>query len=270
MSAIRLLVEDICATYGGRDVLHDVSFEIRPGEIVALLGPNGAGKSTALKVVAGELRPTSGRISLGEDDITHVPVHGRARRGVGYVRQGGAVFGSLTVGENLVLAHRNGHGRRVDDVLAVLPPLRELLTRRAGLLSGGQRQLLAIAIVLSSQPSNAVLLLDEPLAGLAAPLQDVVLEELRRLRDECGASILLVEQNVRAALHVANRVYVLRDGWVAAVDDVNDGERVLFGERTSNLDAVRGRRHDGQSDARHAVNGSDTAAKYERKHATQM
>lgn len=211
-----LRLEHIDAGYGRRKVLHDLSLEIDAGEIVALIGPNGAGKSTVLRVAAGFLEPQQGRVWLEGDDITGLAPHERIDRGMAYCIQGGRVFPSLSVVENLELgadrltAEKRERGRKA--VLDLFPNLKPLLDRPAGVLSGGERQALALGMVLVGQPQ--MLLLDEPSAGLSPRLLSTMLDKVRTLKEDWGLTILLVEQNVRAALQVAHRVVVLVHGEV--------------------------------------------------------
>ncbi|MFB6198399.1 MAG: ABC transporter ATP-binding protein, partial [Halobacteriaceae archaeon] len=186
---------------------------IEKGETQAIIGPNGAGKSTVLKVAAGLLAPQKGRVLLDDREITSLPAHERVDCGIAYCIQGGRVFSSLTVRENLVMgANPLSPDKREDGVASVLdvfPTLKDLLDRRAGVLSGGERQALALSMVLVRRPQ--VLLLDEPSAGLAPRLVRNMLDTVRRLNEDWGLSILLVEQNIRAAL----RAVALENGKVA-------------------------------------------------------
>lgn len=221
-----LTVNDLYASYGRREVLRGVSVSLSRGEIVSLVGPNGAGKSTLLKVIAGALPPRAGRITLGNSNVQKLPQFERSRRGIGYLMQGGPVFSSLTVEENLGIAstaRRNGGGEMSrEEILKYTPGLKSMLRRRAGLLSAGQRQLLAVAMVVTGMRGKKVLLLDEPLAGLApGPAQDIF-AVIRRVRDEWGASILLVEQNLRAAIELSDRLCVLKAGTLVAEDNAKD------------------------------------------------
>jgi ABC-type branched-subunit amino acid transport system ATPase component len=212
----RLQLEQIDAAYRKKTVLREVTLAAEPGEIVALIGPNGAGKSTVLKVAAGLLAPQKGRVQLEDRDITGLPAHERVDRGLAYCIQGGRVFPSLTVRENLAMgAGALSADERADGTAAVLdvfPVLKDLLERRAGLLSGGERQALALGMVLVRRPQ--VLLLDEPSAGLAPRLVRDLLDTVRALNEDWDLSILLVEQNVRAALRIANRALALENGSV--------------------------------------------------------
>jgi branched-chain amino acid transport system ATP-binding protein len=215
-----LIAKDIHASYGRRAVLHDVSITISPGEIVSVVGPNGAGKSTLLKVIAGALVPESGRVTWGDSDLTHLAQFERARLGIGYLMQRGPVFSSLTVEQNLDLARvsrRNGHSKASwKEVIQHTSDLASVLGRRAGLLSAGQRQLLAITMIVMGQHRKQILLLDEPLAGLSPGPAQEILSTLRRIRQEDGVSILVVEQNLGAVIELSDRLCVLKHGVLVA------------------------------------------------------
>jgi len=212
-----LCLEEVDAAYRKKVVLQGVSLALASSEIVALIGPNGAGKSTVLKVAAGLLAPKKGRVLLGNRDITGLPAHERVDHGLGYCIQGGRVFPSLTARENLAMgASVMSADERADGIAAVLdvfPTLKDLLDRRAGVLSGGEGQALALGMVLVRRPQ--VLLLDEPSAGLAPRLVQDLLDTVRALNEDWELTILLVEQNVRAALRVAHRAVALENGTVA-------------------------------------------------------
>jgi branched-chain amino acid transport system ATP-binding protein len=196
----------------GLPILRGASLSVRAGEIMALLGPNGAGKSTLVKAAAGLVPVWSGRITLEGRDITRLPTHRMVGAGLGFVPQTENVFASLSIQDNLLLAQalvpkaRRGELARV---YALFPDLERQRKLAAGRLSGGQRQMLAVARALLASPS--VLMLDEPSAGLSPKLVGVVFERLRAIRDS-GVTILLVEQNVRAALAIADRAAVLVEG----------------------------------------------------------
>jgi len=211
-----LTTKEIYASYYKKEILHGVSIEADVGEIAAVIGPNGAGKSTLLKVIAGALPAKAGKVIFNDLDVTHTPQFERARRGLGYLIQGGEVFPSLTVEQHLNLGGLvNGKGngqRRLQEVLDLFPDLLEIFNRRAGLLSGGQRQMLAIGMVLMNQHPDLFLLLDEPSAGLAPRLVEMLLGKIVEIRDHFGASILLVEQNIRKALEISDRVFLLKNG----------------------------------------------------------
>ena len=214
MNAAGLVVDDLVAGYEpGVPIVRGATLEARAGEIFALLGPNGSGKSTLLRAVVGLVGVESGRVRLGGDDITGWPTHRLARAGVGYVPQTDNVFTRLTIDEHLALAvaalDRPQRRARIASVYELFPDLAGRRRLPAGHLSGGQRQMLALARALV--PAPRVLLLDEPSAGLAPALVDAVLDRLRRAR-ALGVTIVLVEQNTRVALAVADRGCVLVEG----------------------------------------------------------
>jgi branched-chain amino acid transport system ATP-binding protein len=213
MSAALLTATDIVAGYaGGLPVVHGISVDVASREIVTLIGPNGAGKSTFLKAIAGLIAPQGGRVTLGESDITALPAHRVVASGIGYVPQTGNVFTTLTLHENLkVGAHivRGELAARLERAYALFPVLAEKRRQLARALSGGQRQMLAIARALMTEPK--LILLDEPTAGLAPQVVGEVFRLLRRLA-ESGVAVLMVEQNARAALQASDRGYVLAEG----------------------------------------------------------
>ena len=202
------------AGYGGVPVIRDVSISVGPGEIVAIIGPNGAGKSTLLKSLVGILRLNSGKIMLGDEDVTNRPPEDLAKRGVGYVPQVNDIFEPLTVLENLemggYLLSSSQVRARVGQVGDVFPQLPPLLKRRADKLSGGERKMLAIARVLMLDPK--VLILDEPTANLSPKLADTLLREHVKRLAGVGKAVLLVEQRARAALQIADWTSVLVSG----------------------------------------------------------
>jgi ABC-type branched-subunit amino acid transport system ATPase component len=209
-----LRAEHLTAGYGGVPVIRDVSISVGPGEIVAIIGPNGAGKSTLLKSLVGILRLDSGKIMLGDEDVTNRPPEQLARRGVGYVPQVNDIFEPLTVLENLEMggyllttAQVRARVAQVGDVFPQLPPM---LKRRADKLSGGERKMLAIARVLMLDPK--VLILDEPTANLSPKLADTLLREHVQRLAGAGKAVLLVEQRARAALQIADWTSVLVSG----------------------------------------------------------
>jgi branched-chain amino acid transport system ATP-binding protein len=212
-----LAVENLVMRYGPIEAVRGISFEVGQGEIVALLGANGAGKSTTLASIAGLLRPTSGTITYGGRPISGLPPETLSRQGIGLVPEGRRVFASLSVAENLWLggaSHASGDERRLrqDTLEDRFPILRERARQKAGLLSGGEQQMLAIARALMSKPK--LLLLDEPSLGLAPQMVERVFDLITSLRDE-GITILLVEQNVPMSLEIADRGVVLANGRIA-------------------------------------------------------
>jgi branched-chain amino acid transport system ATP-binding protein len=204
-----LAVRDLSSGYRGVPVVRELNLEVRPGEVVALLGPNGAGKTTTLETIAGLNRPISGTVELSGESVGGTPAHILARRGLALVPEGRALFPGLTVREHLRLAGRRG-GSREEELLEMLPELRKCLGRKAGLLSGGEQQMLAVGRALVTRPR--LLLVDEMSLGLAPVIVERLLPVLRRAADELGASVLFVEQHVALALEVSDRAYVLAHG----------------------------------------------------------
>jgi len=217
-----LEVADLHVRLGGSHVLQGVSFEVPAGAVTALLGRNGVGKTTTLRALLG-LVPREGRIALGGADITRELTHRIVRRGVGYVPEDREVFASLTVAENLELAVRNGDGRYAY-VHELFPELRERGAQRAGTLSGGQQQMLAIGRALLNE--NVILLVDEPTKGLAPLLVTEVAEALVRISAE-ETTVLLVEQNLDVVRRVAAHVVVLDMGRVVHAGPAGE----LLGDR---------------------------------------
>ena len=194
-------------------ILNGAGFVLHEREIVALLGPNGAGKSTLIKAVAGLVQITCGTVRLDDHEITHLPAHTLIRRGLGFVPQTENVFAAMSIEDNLLLAAailpKHRRTERVAAMYALFPDLAAKKSLAAGRLSGGQRQMLAIARALLVEPK--VLMLDEPSAGLSPKIVAGVFETLQRVR-QSGVAIVLVEQSVRAALAIADRAYVLAEG----------------------------------------------------------
>lgn len=207
---------DVEVGYGRTDVIHGVTVEVPADGVVAVMGHNGAGKTTLLRAAVGLLPVRSGRILLAGEDVTGSAPHQRVRRGLAYVPQGQQSFGQMTTMENLQLV-ADGRARGpalVDEVLDLFPALRGLLGRRAGLLSGGQRQQLAIARALVTEPR--LLILDEPTEGIQPSVVAEIEQTILGLTARGGLSVLLVEQHVGFALGAAGRYYVLASGRVTA------------------------------------------------------
>jgi len=210
-----LELETVTAGYGDATVLWDVSIAVHPGEVVAIVGANGAGKSTLLSCIVGLVRPGAGRIRFRGADIGRRPAHLLPGDGLALVPEGGRLFPFLSVRENLQLggyapAARAGIAAQMEEVMAIFPVLRERADQMAGKLSGGERQMCAIARALMCRP--ALLMLDEPSVGLSPLMVERVFGIVERLARQDGLTVLLVEQNVSEALEVSDRAYVLDHG----------------------------------------------------------
>jgi branched-chain amino acid transport system ATP-binding protein len=204
-------VEGVDALYGDSHVLHAVSFSVAEGRVLALLGRNGAGKTTCMNTVIGWLRPRKGSVRLFGEAIERLSPEAIARKGVGLVPQGRRVFARLTVRENLIVSGR-GSGWNLQRVFELFPRLRERVEQLAGSLSGGEQQMLAIGRALMGNPR--VLLLDEPSEGLAPLIVADVGRTIAKLKAQ-GQSIVLVEQNVKMALELADEAAILNTGRIA-------------------------------------------------------
>jgi ABC-type branched-subunit amino acid transport system ATPase component len=215
----------LVAGHGSIPVVRGLDLEVHPGEVVALLGPNGAGKTTTVLTLAGELPPLGGRVLANGQEATD-PLHKRARDGLAYVGEERSVFMQMTVAENLRVAKADA--RRA---YAIFPELKPLAPRRTGLLSGGEQQMLSLARVLA-RPIT-LLLADELSLGLAPLVVDRLLDVLRRAAHEDGVGVLVVEQHVEKALHVADYVYVMRRGELAM-----QGTAAQIRSRTDELHAA--------------------------------
>ena len=211
-----LAIEAINVFYGGIHALRDVSINVNEGEVVTLIGANGAGKSTTLRAVSGLLVPRSGRIVFEGDDIAGLPAHLLVARGISMAPEGRGIFANLTVLENLemgayLVRSRSQIAQDLDRGFALFPRLRERVKQRAGTLSGGEQQMLAIARALMSRPK--LLLLDEPSLGLAPLVCQTIFNTITTIKAS-GTTVLLVEQNANAALKHSDRAYVLETGSV--------------------------------------------------------
>ncbi len=207
-----LTVEDIYSGYGETEILHGVSVEVATGEIATIIGPNGSGKSTLMKTIFGLLTPTRGRVSLEDEDITGLRPDRIVRKGMCYVPQSDNVFPSLTVLENLEMGafiRDDDYSESLRDVFDRFPLLEERKSQRAGSLSGGEQQMLAMGKALMLNPK--VLLLDEPSAGLAPRTVGEILQKILEIK-ESDVAILMVEQNAKEGLKLSDRGYILTMG----------------------------------------------------------
>ncbi|MFI5485884.1 MULTISPECIES: ABC transporter ATP-binding protein [Micromonospora] len=214
-----LVVRGLVAGYGAAPVLHGVDLAVPAGTIAAVVGANGAGKTTLLRALSGMLRPLAGRVALAGDDLRGVPVEQLVRRGMAHVPEGRGVVGELTVDENLRLGglwrrDRADATRALDEVYQLFQPLARRRRHLGHQLSGGERQMLALGRALVGRPR--LLLLDEPSLGLAPRVVAQAMALLRQLRDSTGLTVLLVEQNVRSALSVADQGVVMALGRVVS------------------------------------------------------
>lgn len=214
MDEVALLLEGIDTGYYKRGVLHNVSMKIMENRILLLVGPNGAGKSTLLKVIAGVLRQWKGKVLFEGRDLDGMSAARRAGIGISYFFQGGEIFANLTVRENLEIAITSLNGKKfkdkIDGIFEIFPKLKAMETRRAGLLSGGEKHQLALGMIFIREPK--LVLLDEPSAGLSPTLVKEVMESIKKMKERLGASILLVEQNVKEGLKIADTVCLMKTG----------------------------------------------------------
>ena len=207
-----LSIDNLSGGYGEADILHGVSLQVNTSEIVVVIGPNGAGKSTALKAVFGLLRLSGGSVHLAGEEITNMDPAQVVNKGVCYVPQTNNVFPTLTVQENLEMGayiRKDDFRPRLQEIYEMFPPLAEKKKQVAGELSGGQRQMVAIGKALMLEPT--ILMLDEPTAGLSPIYRNEIFQIIRQI-NASGVPILMVEQNAKQSLAVANRAYVLVDG----------------------------------------------------------
>ncbi|HTW93848.1 MAG TPA: ABC transporter ATP-binding protein [Tepidisphaeraceae bacterium] len=215
-----LSVRDLVVRYGPITALHGISLEIRDGEIVTLIGSNGAGKTTLLRTISGLIRPASGAILLGERAIHRQRADQIVAMGISHVPEGRQIFANLSVLENLMLGgylrQKQESRQGLDRVFSLFPVLAERRTQRAGTLSGGEQQMLAIGRALMARPS--ILLLDEPSLGLAPLIVRKIFQIIREI-NSAGTTIFLVEQNAHMALALAHRAYVLQTGEIILSGD---------------------------------------------------
>ncbi|CAN5519609.1 ABC transporter ATP-binding protein [soil metagenome] len=219
-----LQVKDVHTYYGNIHALKGISLDVNQGEVVTLIGSNGAGKTTTLRTIQGLLRPRTGSITLNGEELTQVPAHLITTKGLSQSPEGRLIFTRMTVLENLEMgafARNDKDGIQSDlaRVFVTFPRLKERIKQRAGTLSGGEQQMLAMGRALMSNPK--VLLLDEPSMGLAPILVEQIFDIIRELNQQ-GTTILLVEQNAQAALQVAHRAYVLETGKITISGDAKE------------------------------------------------
>ena len=229
-----LKVEDVYSGYGETEILHGVSVEVSRGEIATIIGPNGSGKSTLMKTIFGLLTPSRGKVILEDEDITGLRPDRIVRKGMCYVPQSDNIFPSLTILENLEMGafiRDDDYSESLNDVFARFPLLRERKSQRAGSLSGGEQQMVAMGKALMLNPK--MLLLDEPSAGLAPRTVGEILQKILEIK-QSGVAILMVEQNAKEALKLSDRGYVLtmgkkrfEDAGQAILDNPNVGRLYL-------------------------------------------
>jgi len=209
-----LKLESIHTSYGPIEAIRGINLEIGKGEIISLIGSNGAGKSTCLMTISGILKPSSGSILLSDADITGLPPHQIVSLGISQVPEGRRIFSKLTVLENLEMGHfleRGDLKSSLETVYTLFPILKERRSQKGGTLSGGEQQMLAIARALMSGPD--ILLLDEPSLGLAPILVSKIFKTIQEINSK-GVTVLLVEQNAKAALKLSHRGYVIENGTI--------------------------------------------------------
>lgn len=219
-----LRIHNLQVAYGETLILRDINLEVSPGQVVCLMGRNGVGKTTLLKSIMGLLRPRAGQVTFDGKDLTRKAPYIRARAGLGYVPQGREIFPQLTVLENLQIGMEANPDRPKavpEAILDYFPMLKSMLTRKGGVLSGGQQQQLAIARALAANPK--VLILDEPTEGIQPNIISLIGDVLRALRNEGRLAVLLVEQYLEFALELADRYYVMEKG--AIVMDGTSAEK---------------------------------------------
>ncbi len=210
-----LSVTDLRAAYGRIPILHGVNFAVKDGEFVGILGHNGMGKTTLLKTLIGLLRATGGQVEFNGKEITREASFRRNRMGIGYVPQGRDIFPNLSVLDNLrfgFAVHKTDEAAIIEETLTEFPRLKPLLDRAGGVLSGGEQQILALARALCGRPK--LLLLDEPTEGIQPSIIEEIVEILKRLRDQRGLTIVLVEQNLEFIAALSQRVLIIQRGQI--------------------------------------------------------
>ncbi len=248
MTALRLKVEDVTARYGKLAVLHSVSVDVRPGEIVALIGANGAGKSTLMMTIFGRPRASAGSIAFDGQDITALPAHSIAKLGIAQSPEGRRIFPRMTVFENLQMGaliadNPEAFEEDLDRVCTLFPVLKSRRDQRGGTLSGGEQQMLAIARALMGRPK--LLLLDEPSLGLAPLIVTHIFEVIKELNRQ-GLTLFIVEQNAYHALKLADRGYVMVNGRITMT---GSGTELLNSEEVQTAYLEGGRRKEPQGAA---------------------
>jgi branched-chain amino acid transport system ATP-binding protein len=228
-----LEISNLHSGYGELEVLKGIDMHLNKGEIIALIGPNGAGKSTVIKSIFSIANQTEGKIIFNKENISKLKTHQLIRQGITYVNQGRIVFGNLTVKENLAvgaafIADKEALNARFEDVYKRFPVLKERQKSLAYTLSGGQQQMLALGRALMQKPQ--ILLLDEPSLGLSPKLQKEIFKIIQSLKED-GISILIVEQNAKKAIEIADRTYLLEDGKIALEGD----KKILKNPKIKNI-----------------------------------
>jgi branched-chain amino acid transport system ATP-binding protein len=228
-----LHIKNLQSGYNGMEILHGIDLIVRPGEIVAIIGPNGSGKSTTLKSIFNLCNIYSGKIEWKNKNITKLKTHEKIFEGISYVPQGRQVFRDLTVHENLemgafIMKEKELIKTNIKDVYNKFPFLQQKKSKNADTLSGGQQQMLAIGRALIQNPQ--LLLLDEPSLGLSPKAMKEIFEKIQEINKE-GVSIIIVEQNAKAAVEIANRTYILEDGKIA----LNGGKEILKNPKIKNI-----------------------------------
>ena len=219
-----LEIKDLFVSYGMMEVLHGISLNVQPGELVSVIGPNGAGKTTLIKTIMGLVQPKSGTVLYDGQDISHIPAHKRAEMGIGYVPDGRHVFGRLTVEENLAIGAYSSMDKEtlkknIEMVYDIFPRLGERREQLARTMSGGEQQMLAIGRALTLSPR--LLLIDEVSMGLMPIMVNTCFRIIKVLNDG-GITVLVVEQNANKALKVATRGYILETGNITYTDTVEN------------------------------------------------